>query len=169
MSATIWIVLKYSNESINCNMILFLASSGFLVQNLQVKCARFEWNRTIIKKKKNLYALVVTKTEAEDYSNFSFFLNCHMPRLKQTRGSKVNFLSRLKQTWDRKYINFFLNFWYSLGLGYEKIEAVNIKYASSCNRGIKYYLLPRSYMPQLRTQSQKLEITVVISLPCTSV
>jgi len=44
MSATlIWIVFKYCNESINCNMILFLAGSGFLIQNLQVKCARFEW------------------------------------------------------------------------------------------------------------------------------
>ena len=42
MSATISIVFKYCNKSINCNMILFLAGSSFLVQNLQVKCARFE-------------------------------------------------------------------------------------------------------------------------------
>jgi len=30
------------------------------------------------------------------YSNFSFLLNGHMPRLKQTRGSKCIFLPRLK-------------------------------------------------------------------------
>jgi len=27
-----------------------------------------------------------------------YFFKCHMPRLKQTRGSKCNFLPRLKQT-----------------------------------------------------------------------
>ena len=63
-----------------------------------------------------------------------------MPRLDQNRGSKVNFLSRLKQTRGRKYIKFFyfMNFWYSLGLGCAKTEAVNIKYASGYTRDIKY-------------------------------
>ena len=71
-----------------------------------------------------------------------FFLNGHMPRLDQNRGSKVHFLLRSKQTRGRKYIKFFyfLNFWYALGLGWAETEAVNILYASGCNRGINYWL-----------------------------
>ena len=68
-----------------------------------------------------------------------FFLNGHMPRLDQNRGSKVHFLSRSKQTPESILIFFyFLNFWYALDLGWAETEAVNILYASGCNRGINY-------------------------------